>query len=222
MVCRATLQRLAEREAVRGAPSCPVGLTAQHTHVARPDKRPECKAQIGLCQSNSLWSSVNVKLMQHKTRGHLALNPTSKRTQGGKGFFHPLMQRAAAAPVLATLLCLRCGSWSCMNMLCCASCALLCLLSCMVQTSTGCNACMCYTLCRHNIVGFLLQVKEIWTGATSRYELALRQVQQAIDMAEEQMAGQTVVRSIFSMHMTVQIPASIQRTCALHCSRMSE
>ena len=92
----------------------------------------------------------------------------------------------------------------------------------MVQTSTGSNACMRYTPCRHNSVGFLLQVKEIWTGATSRYELALRQVQQAIDMAEEQMAGQTVVRSISSMHMTVQVHASIQRTCALYCSRMSE
>lgn len=67
---QATLQRLVDREALCGASSSPVGFSAQETHVPRPDKRPECKAQIGLCQSNSLWSSVNVKLMQHKTSGH--------------------------------------------------------------------------------------------------------------------------------------------------------
>lgn len=74
--------------------------------------------------------------------------------------------------------------------LCCAAwllCALLCLLSCMVETLNE------NIPCRHNSCGFLLQVSGIWSGATYRYELALRQVQQAIEMAEEQLAGQTAV-----------------------------
>jgi len=51
----------------------------QNTHVPRPDRRPECKAYIGLCQSNALWSSINVKIMQHKLQGVLKLDPKSNK-----------------------------------------------------------------------------------------------------------------------------------------------
>lgn len=51
----------------------------QNTHVPRPDRCPECKTCIGLCQSNALWSSINVKIMQHKLEGVLTLDPKSNK-----------------------------------------------------------------------------------------------------------------------------------------------
>ena len=71
VVCRATLHKLAERQALQdNAPPTAASTLQQHlTHVPRPDRRPECKAHIGLCQSNALWSATNVQLMHHKLQG---------------------------------------------------------------------------------------------------------------------------------------------------------
>ena len=77
--CRATLQRLADRRALQGAASSSAHVAAQPTHVPRPDMRPACKADIGLCQCNALWSSNNMQLMQHKLQGRVTpLDPKSK------------------------------------------------------------------------------------------------------------------------------------------------
>jgi hypothetical protein len=79
-VRRATLQRLADQQDLTGASSSSsAALMTQNTHVPRPDRRPECKAYIGLCQSNALWSSINVKIMQHKLQGVLKLDPKSNK-----------------------------------------------------------------------------------------------------------------------------------------------
>ena len=40
---------------------------------------------------------------------------------------------------------------------------------------------------------FVLQITEVWAGASSRYQLALKQVQHAIRLAEAEMAQQTAV-----------------------------
>lgn len=79
--CRATLQRLADQQDLTGVPSSSssAALMTQNTHVPRPDRRPECKTCIGLCQSNALWSSINVKIMQHKLEGVLTLDPKSNK-----------------------------------------------------------------------------------------------------------------------------------------------
>ena len=60
----------------------------EQTHVPRPDRRPECKANIGLCQSNALWSSINVQLMQHKLHGHLTVQPQSGRYKEASARLH--------------------------------------------------------------------------------------------------------------------------------------
>ena len=62
--CSATLQHLADHQAMHS--ESPITSSAQQTHVPRPDRRCECKAQIGMGQSNALCSSINIRLMQHK------------------------------------------------------------------------------------------------------------------------------------------------------------
>lgn len=76
---RATLQRLAEKQAHTASSSTAASTLQQSvTHVPRPDRRPECKAHIGLCQCNALWSATNVQLMHHKLAGRArVLDPQS-------------------------------------------------------------------------------------------------------------------------------------------------
>lgn len=74
-VCRSAVQRiLDQQDGSHGA--CP---DERLLILPEPDRRPECKASIGLGHSNALWSTVTVKLMQLRLVGQPPLAPTSVR-----------------------------------------------------------------------------------------------------------------------------------------------
>jgi len=51
-------------------------------------------------------------------------------------------------------------------------------------------------------------VKELWAGATSRYESALAEVQHAIELAEQELAQQTGV-SILTQFASNHVPCPL-------------